>query len=173
MRPINIAIGMVVTLATMTLAADEPTTRPATKSIDAGKMLGQMLSTPAEGETRALQPVNTAQPDSTSGSGAVAPGAPQLAVMREGSFVVDRTGRLSASGDGQRMEFTFEADGRTLQDPPVVIVPNLNLMKMEDAVQAMRRDLKFRITGVVSEYRGRNYVTVDKVVVVPEVLQQF
>ncbi|MGH7214409.1 MAG: hypothetical protein ACREIT_06570, partial [Tepidisphaeraceae bacterium] len=95
------------------------------------------------------------------------------AVMREGTFLVDRTGRLTRSADGQQMEFTFDADGKSLRDPPVIILPNLKLMAMEDAVSGSSRDLRFRITGVVTEYRGRNYVMLEKVVVVPDVTQQF
>ena len=91
-----------------------------------------------------------------------------MSVMRQGSFVVDRTGRLTRSGDGQQYEFTFDADGKSMKDPPVVILPNLKLMAMENAVSGSNRDLRFRITGMVTEYRGRNYVLLEKVVVVPE-----
>jgi hypothetical protein len=71
------------------------------------------------------------------------------------------------------MEFSFEADGETLRDPPLIVLPNLKLMAMENAVQASRRDLRFRITGMVTEYRGRNYILLEKVVVVPDTVQQF
>ena len=67
------------------------------------------------------------------------------------------------------MEFTFESDGKTLQDPPLIILPNLKLMAMERASEALRdRDVRFRVTGMLTEYKGRNYVLLDKVVVVPE-----
>jgi hypothetical protein len=60
-----------------------------------------------------------------------------------------------------------------MQDPPVVILPNLKLMGMEQAVKNSSRDLKFSITGMVTEYNGRNYVLLEKVVVVPDAQQQF
>ena len=63
---------------------------------------------------------------------------------------------------------TFEADGKALKDPPVVVLPNLKLQLMEDQIKQTNRDLKFRVTGMVTEYRGRNYVLLDKVVVVSE-----
>ena len=87
--------------------------------------------------------------------------------------VRDRTGRLTRSPDGQLMEFTFDSDGQSLQDPPMVILPNLKLMAMENAVSGSSRDLRFRITGQVTEYKGRNYILLEKVVVVPDVTQQF
>jgi hypothetical protein len=44
---------------------------------------------------------------------------------------------------------------------------------METAVNASSRDLQFRITGMVTEYRGRNYVLLEKVVVVPDSTKNF
>jgi hypothetical protein len=46
-------------------------------------------------------------------------------------------------------------------------------MAMENAVNGSNRDLKFRITGMVTEYKGRNYILLEKVVVVPDVTQKF
>ncbi|MGC3945402.1 MAG: hypothetical protein QM762_12960 [Chryseolinea sp.] len=99
---------------------------------------------------------------------ATAPNAPKLNVLREGSYIVDRIGRLSKTSDPQQWEFAFESDGQALKDPPVVVLPNLKLMMMEDQLKETRRDLKFRVTGMVTEYRGRNYVLLEKVVVVAE-----
>jgi hypothetical protein len=112
--------------------------------------------------------------DASTGKSAVAPGAPQLNLRREGSYVVDRTARLSRVGqDGQQSELTFDADGQALRDPPMIILPNLKLMQMENAVSGGTRDLKFKVTGLVTEYKGRNYILLEKVVVVPDVVQQF
>ena len=71
------------------------------------------------------------------------------------------------------MEFTFDSDGKTMKDPPLVVLPNLKLMAMENAVTGSSRDLRFRISGTVTEYKGRNYILLDKVVVVPDLDQQF
>ncbi len=139
-----------------------------TDPLPADQMLDRMLQ-PGQDQP-ALQPSEQGgQIDRTSGSGAVAPNAPQVSVLREGSYIVDRLGRLCPSPDGQQMEFVFESDGRALQDPPLIILPNLKLMAMERAAEALRdRDVRFRITGMLTEYKGRNYVLLDKVVVVPE-----
>ena len=83
-------------------------------------------------------------------------------------LIVDRVGRLTRSNDGANYEFSFEADGKALQDPPVGILPNLKLIGMENAVSASSRDLTFRVTGMVTEYRGRNYVMIEKFVVVSD-----
>jgi hypothetical protein len=111
--------------------------------------------------------------DASTGKAAIAPGAPTLNVMREGTFIVKRVGRLTHSADGQQMEFTFDSDRKTMKDPPVVILPNLKLMQMENAIAGSSRDLRFRVSGLVTEYKGRNYVLLDQVVVVPDIDQQF
>jgi hypothetical protein len=148
-------------------------------------MLDQMLRpAPAPGGTsagrgagdgtRVLQVPNTPPTeDKTSGPGAVKPNAPAVAVQREGTYVVDRVGRLTRSADGSQAEFTFDSDARALRDPPVIILPSLKLTAMENAVSSANRDLRFRITGMLTEYRGRNYILLEKVVVIPDVAQQF
>src|SRR4029453_5539662 len=130
-------------------------------------MLNQPLRPTGDG--RSAQPttapaVQGGGIDATSGNAAVATGAPVVTVMREGTDIVNRVGRLTRSADGQSWEFTFESDGRSLQDPPIVILPNLSLVALETAVSSSSsRDIRFRITGEVTEYRGRNYVLLRKV----------
>jgi hypothetical protein len=136
-------------------------------------MLNQMLRPSAGPVARPLQPITQAPAiDATSGSAAVAPGAPSVQVLREGTFIVDRTGRLSRGADGQTWELTFESDGRAMRDPPLIVLPNLKLMAMENATKSQSRDLRFRVTGMVTEYGGRNYILLEKVVVVPDAVQQ-
>jgi hypothetical protein len=150
-----------------------PSTQPSDRSLTAEQMFSKMLR-PNPSAARPLQPASDAPAvDKSSGVGAVAPGAPTLNVLREGTYLVDRVGRLNRSSDGTQAEFTFDSDGKTLKDPPVLILPNLKLMTMENAVSSANRDLRFRITGMVTEYRGRNYVLLEKVVVVPDPAQQF
>jgi hypothetical protein len=156
-------------------AAAGPATKPAaTKGVTADQLLGEMLKAPAPATGKPLAtPDEAPAVDATSGKGAVRPNAPAVTVLREGTYLVDRVGRLTRSADGATAEFSFESDGSAMQDPPVVIIPNLKLMAMEDAASTVNRDLRFRITGMVTEYRGRNYVLMEKVVVVPDATQQF
>jgi hypothetical protein len=154
-----------------------PTTRPTTRPTTApapGQLLDSLLKPPsAAGQP--LQPIPEGPVmDATTGKAAVAPGAPQINLRREGSYVVDRTARLSRTGaDAQQSELTFDSDGQAMKDPPMIILPNLKLMQMENAVSGGAKDLKFKVTGLVTEYKGRNYILLEKVVVVPDVVQQF
>ena len=148
----------------------KPTTKPARSGADApapDQLLNSMLKPPAN-SGRVIQPLPDS-PKIDAGSGkAIAPNAPTVKLIREGTPVVDRIGRLTRSADGQQWELAFEADGKTMQDPPLVILPNLNLGAMESAVTGASRDLRFRVTGTVTEYKGRNYILLEKVVVPPE-----
>ena len=173
----NGAILTGILLLVIAQLAHAQTTRPATSQpMPANQKLDQMLR-PMPGTSGGAKPLlpepGPAPVDASTGAAAVAPGAVQLNVIREGTFLVDRIGRLTRSADGQNWEFTFEADGQAMKDPPVIILPNLKLMAMEQATKSANRDLKFRITGMVTEYNGRNYVLLEKVVVPPDTTQQF
>jgi len=165
-------MGLSVLVAAGTTLAGPPATQPS-KPIPADQMLSRMLRPADEPAKPVAAPSQPAAIDKSTGTGAVAPGAPALTVMREGSYLVDRVGRMNRTADGQQEEFTFDSDGKAMKDPPVVLLPNLKLMAMEQAVKGSSRDLRFRITGVVTEYNGRNYVLLEKVVVVTDAGQQF
>jgi hypothetical protein len=144
----------------LAIAQTNPTTAPTTQSTY-DRLLG---SEPTLAE-RPLQPTPRKTTDASTGIGAMAPGAPQLPTKREGTFIIDRMGRLSRSADGQNWEFTFDADGQALQDPPMKVLPNLKLMVMEEAIDSGGTDLRFRVSGSLTEYRGRNYILLEKVIV--------
>jgi hypothetical protein len=110
--------------------------------------------------------------DKKSGEGAVKPNAPAVNLVREGTYLVDRVGRLSRAPDGKRFEFTFDADGRALRDPPVILLPGQKLAALENAAASDNRDRRYRLSGLITEYRGRNYLLPDKVIVIPDIQQQ-
>lgn len=160
-----IAVGVLAQDATL------PATQPA--EVPAADLLNRMLKPPGDAPAP-LQPiVLPPPPNSVTGWGAIAPNAATQPVIREGTFITDRTGRLTKSADGLHEEFTFDADGQAMQDPPMIILPNLKLELMEQANTGSNRDLKFRVTGMVTEYQNRNYLLMERVVVVPDVVQQF
>jgi hypothetical protein len=156
--------------------ATQPTTRPTgsgVKPVPPSQLLDSLLKPPST-SGQVLQPIQDGPvPDATTGKNAVAPGAPQLNLMREGTFIIDRTARLTKGADGQTSELTFDADGKAMKDPPMVILPNSALMRMEQAVSGASRDLRFKVSGTVTEYKGRNYILLEKVVAIPDVTQQF
>ena len=177
-----VAAGMItVSVALLAQPATDSAgqaTKPASQTASppsADEVLGKMLKPRRQGQEQELTINEPPAVDKTSGDAATKPHAPVVTVMREGTPLVNRTGRLTqVSGpEGNRTEFTFESDGLALRDPPLIILPNLRLMAMEDAVRAASRDLRFRVSGVVTEYRGRNYLLLEKVTVVQDITQQF
>lgn len=140
-------------------ATTQPASAPTTQSI-----YDRLLGPDASEAERPLQPTPRKTIDQSTGAGAISPGAPQLPTKREGTFVIDRMGRLTRAADGQ-WEFNFDADGQALQDPPMRVLPNLKLMVMEEAIEGGGSDVRFRVSGSLTEYRGRNYILLEKVVV--------
>jgi hypothetical protein len=138
--------------------------------VSADQMLNDMLSA---SNRPAGVPLLLAEPsaDRASGPGALPPKAPLVNVLRERSQVFDRVARLSHSPDGIQEQITLESDGTALQDPPLILLPNLKLVALEAA--AADRDARFRVTGMVTEYRGRNYILLQKVVVMSDSDRQF
>ena len=158
------AIALIVLLG-VAASAFAQITRPATRPAEPTNpdmMLRQLLG-PARPSIKPLEPVTYPEEDKTS-KNAVSPKVDSQNLVREGSYIADRIGRLTRNPDGQ-LELTFESDGLALKDPPMLILPNLKLMAMETAVKNSSRDLKFHIYGMVTEYNGRNYILLEQVVV--------
>lgn len=149
--------------AQLALPTTMPTSEPTTKPVDEYERL---LGSEADARDRPLLPQGRPTIDRTTGTAAVPLGAPELSTRREGTFIVDRVGRLVKAADGQSWEFVFAADGLAMQDPPLRVLPNLKLQTIEDELTTAGRDLKLRVSGSLTEYRGRNYVMLEKVIVV-------
>jgi hypothetical protein len=140
-------------------------------SASADQMLKEMLSADAP---PAPPPPDAEAPrkDLTTGSGALPPGAPLLTVLPELTQIFDRVCRLSACSDGLHEQLTFDADGSSLHDPPLIVLPNLKLVDLEKAAGDLH-NARMRVTGMVTEYRGRNYILLQKVVVMADSDRQF
>jgi hypothetical protein len=157
-------IGPVVTSAQSTPSATPPASQPAAPR----DLINQMLKPGAE-KKKPLSPVQGQPLQDKTTLNPVAPGNRPVMLRREGGYIVDRTGRVTKSSDGHDLEFNFEADaGQAMQDPPMILLPNLALMMMQDQLKLTGKDLKFRVTGMVTEYMGRNYLLLQKVVTVNE-----
>ncbi len=155
----------------VSISANAQTTQPS-----ADQKMNQLLTPPPD-YGKPLPTNTNAQTgptmDKTSGPAAVAPVAPNVPVVREGTHRINVSGRLSHSADGQQAIFTFDSDGTTMKDPPMIILPNLKLESMEGVLQNKASDVHFRVSGTITEYKGRNYILLDKVVVMADVEKQF
>src|SRR2546421_2771517 len=153
-------------------ASDQPLTAQQLQQRSAEEMLRQMLQ-PATQAAQPLRPIpdEPVPVDATSGGGAVLPRATTQPLAREGTMLLDRVGRLTRGADGRTFEFTLDSDGRSLSDPPLVLLPNRRLSDLEDVFNNSYRDIKLRVSGEITEYRGRNYLLLQRWAAVPDVAQ--
>jgi hypothetical protein len=169
MRCTTLAILLLAatTFGQTTQPAAAPTTAPAPQPT-ADQLLNQMLAPTGNDAAAVLQPLAPAASSASADASDAGTG-----ILREGTDIIDRMGRLQKSADNQQEEFILESDGHEMQEAPLMILPNLKLMSMETATSQTSHDLRFRITGTVTEYHGRNYILLEKVVVVPDKDQEF
>ena len=84
-------------------------------------------------------------------------------LLPEGYYIADRRGRLIRGN--VFWVFVFESDGKALADPPVKVLPNRWLEKMESDVVASSDPIIFRISGEITCYHGENFLLPRKVLV--------
>lgn len=168
-----IATALVLFPAITLAQSERPATRPSAAGSTPSQVMDDLLKPPTTQPKPLVEPPTGVAIDKTSGKGALAPKAPPVPVMREGTNIFDRVGRLTRTADGSQAQFVFDSDGKTLKDPPVIILPNLKLQQVEDVLKGANRDIRFRVSGTITEYRGRNYLLLEKVTVPSETAAQF
>ncbi len=77
--------------------------------------------------------------------------------IREGTEIVDLDGHFRFTGD--RMSF-FSSDGKLR----LVGLENLNLQRIARAVADDPRQLRWKVSGTVTEYRGANFLLVRQAI---------
>ena len=78
-------------------------------------------------------------------------------LMREGTRLVEKTGYFDLEGDG--VVFHFDGGKKRL-----VGLPNLTLERIATAIIQDQRKNEWSISGFVTEYRGSNYLFVQRAI---------
>lgn len=78
-------------------------------------------------------------------------------LLREGTFLVNRRGRMVRSSSGD-WTFAFDADAQNQADPTMVLMPCQKLEAMEKLAERYGESLTFSLTGQVFVYKNRNYL---------------
>jgi len=91
----------------------------------------------------------------------VDPKAKMPLLVREGDRVMHRMGRLGKDRKGTLL-FVYEADGRSLSEPPLILLPCLKLEQME-LLASKKGNAKFMVSGEVTVYHGKGYLLLRKV----------
>lgn len=89
-------------------------------------------------------------------------------LLPEGYYIADRRGRLIITNNNYPV-FVFESDGKALADPPIKLLPNSWLEKMESDVAASSEPIIFRISGEVTCYHNQNFLLLRKVLIEREI----
>ena len=82
-------------------------------------------------------------------------------LLREGTDVIARAGHLKKSPEGRYPLFVFDQQPNLSPIQPMLVLPNLQLMSMEDAASETRQNLKFTVSGIITEYRAKNYILLE------------
>ena len=139
-------------------AATEPETPARGHTISAQSVLRNLLSHHISRPVQQLvtiQPMRTAKP---------IPDLPQpigdlrLPAMREGSYIWNRPGRLLFNRPLDEWIFIFQADGEGLEEPPLIMLPCHLLQRMETRSAHQGTEIKFRVSGKITQFKGRNYL---------------
>ena len=142
-----------------TPAAQTPTTQPSQQDV-----LREMLRN--RSVTAPIMPIAPGEAPATTPEPTAATTQPAQKLLPDGTMVVRRTGRLVRQG--QWWLFTFESDGKALDDPPMRILPCKWLEEMEVVTGNGTRSTRFIVTGRVTDYRGSNYLLPENVLVVSD-----
>lgn len=85
-------------------------------------------------------------------------GSGSSAALREGSYIWNRPGRLLLNQQLDEWIFVFQADSTRLSEPPLIMLPCHLLDRMEKRSQRVGTEIQFRISGKITQFKGRNYI---------------
>jgi len=126
-------------------AADDGETQPQPRDADA-------IMRDLERETGPVQRRTSSPPVTQPREG----GATNSKLMREGSSIIMRRGKISRDAGGGWV-FLFDADATGLADPPMTLLPCLLLHRLERHAQT-RGNASVLLSGRVYTYDDRNYL---------------
>ncbi len=78
--------------------------------------------------------------------------------LREGSYIWNRPGRLMFNDPLHEWIFVFQSDGQGLEEPPLIMLPCRLLQRMQTRSAQRGTEIKFRVSGKITQFKGRNYL---------------
>ena len=147
-----------VTTASAPAATTKPAPATTEQNTSAQEVLNSLLSHHISRPIQQLvkmQPMLTAKPipDLPQPVGYVQPPA-----LREGSYIWNRPGRLLFNQPLHEWIFVFQADSSSLLEPPLILLPCRLLQRMETRSGRRGTEIKFRVSGKITQFKGRNYL---------------
>lgn len=87
-----------------------------------------------------------------------APSTPVTVLHPETFVITGRDGRFIKDLKTGIELFTFYSDGQKMFDPPMGLIPCRMLAQLEDLSEMGNKPLRFKVSGEVTLYRGKNYL---------------
>jgi hypothetical protein len=164
-----------VALVALSLPAETTETTPAAATAPATRPADVTDEATADAVIRALLEARVKRPllpraVSTAPSSQPATVAPKSIIrplpMPPGAMIVDRVGRLVREEGGGWWALHFESEKKVLYEAPIRLLPNRLLEEMEQAqAKGAKAGVKFIVSGEVTEYRGRRYLLIRKMLI--------
>ncbi len=91
------------------------------------------------------------------------PGGSALAprLLREGTFLSNRRGRVSRNDRGESL-ITFDADAQGRAEPPMMLHPTQNLASAQRLIERSDVPVTLIVSGQVFAYHGRNFLLLSR-----------
>lgn len=86
----------------------------------------------------------------------------------DGDLLVRRRGRLTRQAGAWRYTIDNDSDGASKFQTSMVLLPSLNLQRMEVLAADRGENQPFEISGLITQYRGRNYLVPTIYRVIPQ-----
>jgi hypothetical protein len=105
-------------------------------------------------------------PLSTTPSNSIKPDLPVSAgnglqywpAIAEGQYVWDEMGRLIKDPQTGQWLIVFQSDGQSMETPPMNLLPCALLTTIQNDDADQGTETAFRVSGLVTEYKGQNYL---------------
>lgn len=102
-------------------------------------------------------PTDSATPTQPQSLGPTIPTLPPEKLLREGSMITSRRGRMIRQPDGD-WALTFDADAAGKSEPALLLLPCMNLQAMERVAERGGEAATMSVSGIVTTYKSRNYL---------------
>jgi len=87
-----------------------------------------------------------------------APNTPVTVLLPETTIISGRDGRFVKDVKSGAELITFYSDGKKMFDPPMGLVPCKFLAYLEEQTEMGNKPIRFKVSGEVTLYRGKNYL---------------
>ncbi|HVT82821.1 MAG TPA: hypothetical protein VHM90_19440 [Phycisphaerae bacterium] len=87
-----------------------------------------------------------------------APDTPVTVLLPETTVIAGRDGRFVKDVKSGQELITFYSDGKRMFDPPMGLLPCKFLAYMEEQTEMGNKPIRYKVSGEVTLYRGKNYL---------------